>query len=216
MQKRTKIILGIIVGIIVIGGLVTYLFFPKIWGSILYPLEYEEYIVKYSDEYDIDPAFVAAVIFSESRFNPDAISRAGARGLMQVMPGTARGIANNLGISDFNISDLHDPETSVKFGAWYLKDLLNRYNQDKETALAGYNGGPGVANRYVVSRSTTVIPHETAGYLKTVMGAYVKYQELYPDQLYGENIAEKMKIEQEKQEKSWWQKIVESVKEMTQ
>jgi soluble lytic murein transglycosylase len=221
MQSRTKIIIGIIASVVVIIGLVVYFYFPKIWGNILYPLEYQEYIVKYAKEYDLDPAFLAAVIYSESRFNIDAVSRVGARGLMQIMPSTGKSIADHLGNTNFDVSQLHDPETSIKYGAWYLRDLLNRYNNDEEAALAGYNGGPAVANRYIISRSDASIPHETSGYLKTVMGAKAKYQEIYYQELYtqgvsAENVTEKLKVEQEQQQKTWWQQIVETVKVMVQ
>ncbi len=221
MQKRTKTIIGIVAIVLVVLSIAIYFLFPKIWGSIVYPLKYEEYIIKYAKEYDLDPAYLSAVLYSESKFNPDAVSRAGARGLMQVMPSTGKFIAERFGNYNFSVNDLHDPETSIKYGAWYLRDLLNRYNNDEEVALAGYNGGPGVANRYVVSRSHSVIPRETSGYLKTVMNAKEKYKELYYQELYtqgvsAENVAEQLKIEQEQPEKTWWQKIVDSVKEIVQ
>lgn len=211
MQKRTKITIYIISAILMAAFLVIYFFFPKMWGSALYPLKYQDYIVKYSKEYDVDPSFASAIIFSESRFNSESISRVGARGLMQIMPETGRSIAGQLGESDYSVSKLDDPETNIRYGIWYIKDLLNRYDQDEEAALAGYNGGPGVANRYVISRSAASIPHETAGYIKTVMNAVGKYKELYFNELYPDqvlqDVMEKMKLPI-KQEKTWLQKLL--------
>jgi len=218
MSKKAKIIIGSFVSILIVLGIVIYVFFPKIWGSVMYPLEYKDYIVKYSKEYNIDPAFVSAVIYSESHFNKDAISRVGARGLMQIMPETGRGIAGALGEDgDYTVSRLDNPEKNIQYGIWYLADLLKDWNGDEAAALAGYNGGPAVAGRYVVSRSDASIPNETANYIRNVLSVKEKYKELYYNELYtqgvsGENVADKLKVTQPEKEKTWWQKIVEQVK----
>ena len=95
----------------------------------------------HASESDIDPALLAAVIESESKFNPDARSSAGAIGLMQLTPSTAKGIALYTGGSRFRVSDLTDPDINIRYGAWYLRHLLNRYGDDERLALAAYNAG---------------------------------------------------------------------------
>jgi len=95
-MKRT--IKFIIVSFVTVALLaIFYFFFPHVWGEILYPLDYKDLIKKYSEERNLRPNFVAAVIYTESRFNKDSVSGAGAVGLMQVMPRTADSIASEIG-----------------------------------------------------------------------------------------------------------------------
>ena len=90
--------------------------------------------------YDLNPALLAAVIEQESKFRADAKSSAGAIGLMQLLPATAEGIAIHTGGSKFVVSDLYNPEINVRYGAWYLHHLMQKYG-DERTALAAYNAG---------------------------------------------------------------------------
>ena len=94
----------------------------------------------HSANYDINPALLAAVIEQESKFRADAKSSAGAIGLMQLLPATAKGIAIHTGGSKFVVSDLYNPEINIRYGAWYLHHLMQKYD-DEETALAAYNAG---------------------------------------------------------------------------
>src|SRR3990172_8331766 len=95
-MRRTVIF--IVVSVVTIGLLtIFYFFFPQVWGDVLYPLDYKDSIKKYAIERNLHPNFVAAVIYTESRFHTDSVSGVGAVGLMQLMPGTAAGIASNLG-----------------------------------------------------------------------------------------------------------------------
>ena len=87
----------------------------------------------------IDPALLAGLIKQESGFNPNAGSPAGAQGLCQLMPGTARGLG---------VTDLHDPVQSIEGGAKYLAQQLKTFNGDVARALAAYNAGPGAVQRY--------------------------------------------------------------------
>ncbi len=93
---------------------------------------YDRYILSAADRYDMDPAVIKAVIMAESGFNPRAVSRAGARGLMQLMPRTA---------SALGVEDALDPRANIMGGTKYLKKLLNRFDNDIELALAAYNAG---------------------------------------------------------------------------
>ena len=97
--------------------------------------------------YDLDPALLAAVIEQESKFDASARSSTGAVGLMQLQPATAKGIAKYTGGSRFVVSDLVDPEINVRYGAWYLHHLLQKY-RDERLALAAYNAGQQNVDRW--------------------------------------------------------------------
>ena len=107
----------------------------------------------HAENYDLDPSLLAAVIYTESRFNARAHSDAGAIGLMQLLPDTARGIAVRTGGNAFVVDDLYVPELNVRYGAWYLRNLLNRYG-DERTALAAYHAGPGQRRPLAASRAS--------------------------------------------------------------
>jgi soluble lytic murein transglycosylase len=113
---------------------------PTWFQRMRYPLEYEQIVRGHARNYQLDPALLAAVIYQESKFRADAKSDAGAIGLMQLQPETAKGIAIRTGGSRFQTSDLYNPEINVRYGSWYLRHLLNKYS-DEKTALAAYNAG---------------------------------------------------------------------------
>ena len=114
---------------------------PQRWYErVRYPLRYEAIVRGHAQNYDLDPALVAAVIYQESRFRPGARSDRGAVGLMQLMPATAEGIAARTGGSQFQLDDLLDPEINVRYGSWYLRHLLDKYRNER-MALAAYNAG---------------------------------------------------------------------------
>ena len=120
---------------------------PDFVERIRYPLRYEAIVRGHARNYDLDPALLAAVIYTESRFNARARSDAGAIGLMQLLPDTARGIAVRTGGDAFVVDDLYEPELNVRYGAWYLRHLLDRYG-DERTALAAYHAGQGNVDRW--------------------------------------------------------------------
>lgn len=95
----------------------------------------------------LDPAFVAAVALEESAFDPRAVSSAGARGLLQLMPATGAEVARSLGLRDFSAERLFDPETNLRLGTVYLRRLLDRYRASAP-ALAAYNAGPARSDRW--------------------------------------------------------------------
>jgi peptidoglycan lytic transglycosylase len=113
---------------------------PAWFQRVRYPLKYEQIVRGHARNYQLDPALLAAVIYQESRFRSDAKSSSGAIGLMQLQPETAKGIAIRTGGSRFQTSDLYDPEINVRYGSWYLRHLLDKYD-DEKTALAAYNAG---------------------------------------------------------------------------
>ena len=115
-------------------------------------------IRKASQRYGVEESLIKAVIKAESNFNPQAVSSAGASGLMQLMPATARGLG---------VKDSFDPEQNVMGGTRFLKDMLSRYNGDLNAALAAYNWGPGN-----VDKGGSYLPRETRAYLVKVKGYY--------------------------------------------
>ncbi|MDU0460843.1 MAG: lytic transglycosylase domain-containing protein [Geobacteraceae bacterium] len=118
-------------------------------------------INKASRRYGVDTSLIKAVIKAESNFNPQAVSHAGARGLMQLMPATARSLG---------VNDSFDPEQNVMAGTRFLGDLLQRYNGDLDSALAAYNWGPGN-----VDKRPDRLPRETRDYLAKVKQLYSSY-----------------------------------------
>jgi peptidoglycan lytic transglycosylase len=94
----------------------------------------------HAHNYHLNPALLAAVIEQESKFDANARSSAGAVGLMQLQPATAKGIAKYTGGSKFVLSDLDDPEINIRYGAWYLHHLMKKYGSE-QLALAAYNAG---------------------------------------------------------------------------
>lgn len=121
---------------------------PAWYARLWYPLRYSTNVRVYASEQHLDPALLAAVIEAESKFNPNARSAAGAVGLMQLTPSTAEGIAQATGGSRFEVSDLTNPDINIRYGAWYLRHLFDRYDQHERLALAAYNAGEDNVDRW--------------------------------------------------------------------
>ena len=127
------------------------------------PSAYDGEIQAAATKYGLDPALLKALIRQESNFNPTAGSPAGAQGLTQLMPGTARSLG---------VTDPHDPKQAIDGGAKYLKQQLDTFGGDVEKALAAYNAGPGA-----VKKHGGIPPYaETQNYVKKVMGYAQEYR----------------------------------------
>lgn len=159
-------------------GVLVLFFLPRIWGDLVYPLRYQDHILKYSKEFNVPPTLIAGVIYTESHYNPVATSRVGARGLMQIMPATGAGLARQLGDGSYSVEKLYDPETNIRYGTYYLRSLLDTYGNDVDVVLVAYNGGSSAANRYQASRSAN-IPLETSGFIVKVKRARDNYAQIY-------------------------------------
>ncbi len=124
--------------------------------------KYDDFIVSMGRKYHLDPPLIKAVIRAESAWNPRAISRAGAQGLMQLMPGTSKNL---------DVDDPFDPGQNIEAGSRYLRLMLDKFNGDLIKALAAYNAGPGAVEKY-----GGVPPYrETRNYIKRVLRYYREY-----------------------------------------
>ena len=163
---------------------------PDVVRELKLPLAHEDIIRQQAAEKQLDPSLLAAVIYAESRFR-DATSHAGARGLMQITPDTARYIARLSGGTQFEQGDLSTPQINISYGAYYLRYLLRRYGENTVLALAAYNGGEGNVDRWIVdasnSRRAFVIDQipfaETREYVAKVLDARTEYREKYRREL---------------------------------
>jgi soluble lytic murein transglycosylase len=155
---------------------------PPWYARLWYPLRYSTIVRVHANENHIDPALLAAVIDAESKFDPSAHSSAGAVGLMQLTPSTAKGIAQYTGGTRFRVSDLTDPDINVRYGAWYLRHLLDRYHEDERLALAAYNAGEDNVDRWLQAHEGIQFS-ETRAYVARVERLKKIYRRSYPTQL---------------------------------
>ena len=154
---------------------------PPWYARLWYPLRYSTNVRVYASQDHLDPALLAAVIEAESKFNSDARSSAGAVGLMQLTPSTAKGIAQYTGGSRFRVSDLTNPDINIRYGAWYLGHLLDKYD-DVRLALAAYNAGQDNVDRW--QREHVGIQFkETRDYVAKVERLKEIYRRAYAKQL---------------------------------
>jgi soluble lytic murein transglycosylase len=158
--------------------------------EVTLPLRHEDIIRQQARDKGLDPSLIAAVIYEESKFR-DQTSRAGARGLMQITPETARFIAHRSGGTEFVEKDLATPQINISYGAFYLRYLMDRYEQRETLAVAAYNAGEtnvdkwlrraGGADAFDAARD---IPFpETREYVSGVVKHRKEYREHYSDEL---------------------------------
>ena len=147
--------------------------------KLLYKTDYSEYVEKYSSMYNIDEKLVYAVIKNESNFDSKAISRVGAKGLMQIMDSTAEDVAKELNLEEYN---LLVPEDNIKIGIKYLSDLIQKYGETS-LALAAYNAGFGTVDTWIADGVISAdgndyenIPYkETNMYVRKILRDYNIY-----------------------------------------
>jgi peptidoglycan lytic transglycosylase len=178
---RRLVVLTALVG--VVAGLVLYVQAaePSWYYRLRYPLSYEQIVRGHARNYDLEPALLAAVIYQESKFDAEARSDAGAVGLMQLQPETAKGIALRTGGSRFRVEDLTNPEINVRYGSWYLRHLLDKYG-DEETALAAFNAGQGNVDTWR-REGKGVAFAETRHYVDRVQELKQIYRDAYASEL---------------------------------
>lgn len=186
-RKRTLILALIVAAALLMIG--AFLYFSRQTLKTAHPIKYKEEIMTVSEEYGLDPCLVAAVINTESGFDPDAVSRVGAIGLMQLMPETAEWAAAMRGMT-YNEALLTEPQYNIELGCWLLNYLLKRYNNERY-ALIAYNAGSGTLESWLKDESylnengeLAVIPYgETANYVDRIEKAREQYRKVYGEEL---------------------------------
>lgn len=176
--KRLLIILIVVVVIAVLQRSINELAI-----KIMYKKEYSEYVTQYSEEYGVDEDLIYAIIKAESNFDPEAVSRSNAQGLMQLMYSTAQEIANKNKI-ELTEENIFNPGININLGTIYISNLLEKYDCI-EVALAAYNAGSGTVDKWikngVIKADGTDIENipykETNTYVRKIMRDYKIYKE---------------------------------------
>lgn len=161
---------------------------PREGWEIFFPLIAWPTIKQEAKRYGVDPYMAAGLIRQESVFNPNAISRVGARGLMQVMPATGQVISKRQGIGTISAADLYNPALNIKIGMNYLAQMIGQFGRI-EYAAAAYNAGPARAQRWIAERGSMDIEDwiesipftETRGYVQGVLRYAANYRRLYKE-----------------------------------
>ena len=154
--------------------------------KIIYPIEHEEYIHKYSSEYDIEPYLVMAIISAESRFDENAVSHKDAIGLMQLKEETAMWCVKKFNI-ELPYNNLYAPDVNINIGCSYLRFLLDYFDGETKTAVAAYNAGQGNVSKWLKDKKYSsdgktldAIPFkETSDYVEKVFKRKNIYKKLY-------------------------------------
>lgn len=152
-----------------------------------YPIKYQQSVSAYAEEFGLEEALVYAIIRTESRFDPYAVSNAGAKGLMQLTDETAQECAKALKVQNFSANRIFEPDINIRFGCYYLKRLIKKYNGKTENAVAAYNAGPGNVDKWLKKgalcdenlKPVNVPFSETRKYIENVFRAYNIYKEVY-------------------------------------
>ena len=186
-QRRRRAL--VITGTVLVGALGAFLLvnsdrFQNALEQVTLPLQHEDIIRQQAAEKDVPADLIAAVIYTESRFR-DQTSHAGARGLMQITPSTAKVIESLSGGQTFKFEDLSDPDINIRYGTFYLHYLIQKFGDNEIAALAAYNAGEtNVANWGGSSLSLDDIPFpETRDYVENVLEKRDEYARHYRHEL---------------------------------
>ena len=166
----------VLVGVIC---LVVILFFA------MFPRKYNDLIDKYANEYNLDKYLIASVINIESGYDSNSVSKAGAMGLMQILPSTAFDIAGRIGI-EIEKNDLFDEEINIQLGAFYLRYLLDLFDGNIDNTLSAYNWGLSNVKNWInegniddTGTITNIPVSETSNYLKKFKANKFVYKNIY-------------------------------------
>ena len=186
--RRPLAIISIFIIALVVGLLV-----DVCWSTlekVAYPRKYSEFVTKYSEEFNVPEDLIYATIRVESSFDPEAISSAGARGLMQMMPSTFEWLTSDEHLGEhLTPNKLYDPETNIRYGVYYLKYLYSKFDYDPDLVSAAYNGGEGNVAEWLLDEryadgegGLKDYPdefEETKNYVKKIRNSRKMYQKLY-------------------------------------
>jgi soluble lytic murein transglycosylase len=190
-RRRRSLFVGGTLLLVAVVALVA--FAPQVKQGIqelTLPLRHEDVIRQQAREKNLDPALIAAMIYQESKFQ-DRTSAAGAKGLMQILPDTAKFIAHKSGGTAFELRDLGTPQINIAYGSWYLRYLIDRYGGNVTLAVAAYNAGENNVDKWVRRAGgdksfdpKTDIPFpETRGYVASVIHHRKLYRDKYGHEL---------------------------------
>ena len=193
MNKKFRIlnfvkIITVILALTFWGTVAFGLAFGYVEKNYIYPLKYQDEVNEFSEKFSIDKALIYAVIKVESSFNENAKSVKGAKGLMQIIDSTAEFIANKTGAKEY---DLFNAKTSIGFGCWYLRYLMNKFSS-LTSALCAYNAGEGNVYAWLNNKNYSLdgvnlvkIPfNETKEYVNKIEKAYDKYRKIHKQDIY--------------------------------
>ena len=177
---KTLIIIAILI-LIIIGAILGG---KKLMLKIIYKKDYQEYVTKYSAEYNVNEDLVYAIIKAESNFDENAVSSSNAKGLMQLMYTTAEEVAEQCGI-ELTEENIFDPEINIELGTRYISTLIERYT-NIGVALAAYNAGMTSVDKWLREGTISAdgsdienIPFkETNNYVRKILRDYEVYKEL--------------------------------------
>ena len=194
MRRNRRIKLKKIINTILIILIIVFLFFTiyKVLNveekilMYLYPIKYEEYVYRYSEELNIDPMLTFAIIKTESNFRTDVVSNSGAIGLMQLIESTAEEQAEKLNM-EYTRESLYEAETNLKIGLNYFNTLLDYYNQNYILAFTAYNAGLGNVQKWInegtIKEDGSDIENipfkETNMYVRKIIKNYEIYKKIY-------------------------------------
>lgn len=193
-KKRKKSIIRLLTITLVIGLLLAMgalYFAPDLMEqgyAWLYPLNYKEYILEYSEVYKVDPYMMFALFRTESAFDPKAVSPVGAMGLGQIMPDTGQWLAEKMSLEVYSEDMLYIPATSIEMSCYYMNMLIGMF-ESTDTALAAYNAGMGTVSTWLqdgqYSEDGVTLVHipyqETRDYVERINEARAVYIKLYPN-----------------------------------
>ena len=189
LQRRRRAVLQLLALCLVAA--VAVFAAPRLWNRaerFLYPRKYEQLVDKWAETYQLDPLLVDAFIRTESGFDPQATSSVDARGLMQMTEETFLWLRSKIAEGeDLQFADLYDPETSIRFGCYYLHLCLTRYNGDVATAAAAYHSGWGTVDNLLQMEEHSADGETLQGfpysqmhhYVNKITACYQVYQRLY-------------------------------------
>jgi soluble lytic murein transglycosylase len=184
----------LLAAVVVIGGVIAAVVAPRVDKAVqevVLPLRHEDIIRQQASDKGLDPALIAGVIYTESRFR-DQTSHAGAKGLMQILPSTAHDIARKSGGTAFIEGDLANPQVNISYGSFYLRYLLQRYGGNEVLAIAAYNAGEGRVDKWIFDarhkgeafdRARHIPFPETRHYVQQVLDVRARYREEYGREL---------------------------------
>lgn len=192
MRKRKrakKHVCGPLIVLVILIALFVWVL-PDALEKVNYPVKYREWIEEFASEYAVDPALVAAIVYTESGYDVNATSSVGARGLMQVMPSTAEWIHPKLNKSyAFDAEVLYTVDGALSYGCWYLGFLTDLFDDDRMSVIAAYHAGQGKVQSWRNDSSyapdgvhLVKIPNGAAAtrhYVEKVNKAYEYYSKVY-------------------------------------